>query len=153
MKRPTTQLLGAAICVAGIATVVLVRASAPAGRYSIASGTVYDTKTKLTWQQSAPAMAVGQAAAASYCSALSLDGPTGWRLPTMKELLTIVDVSVPSPGPAIDLTAFPGATNAYFWSSTPEVATSGFYWYVQFDTDAMNGYGVGSSTFSVRCVR
>ena len=41
------------------AAVVLVagasRANAPAGRYTTpASGTVYDTKTKLTWQQAVP---------------------------------------------------------------------------------------------------
>jgi hypothetical protein len=56
-----------------------------------------------------------QSEAALYCSSLSLGGwSSGWRLPTIKELQSIVDVS--SLG-SIDATYFPN-TVFYFWSST-----------------------------------
>jgi hypothetical protein len=118
MKRPISRLLGIAVFAMALAVVIAGRASAPAGRYTIANGTVYDTKTGLTWQQAVSSSTYTQAAAASYCSSLSLNAVT-WRLPTMKELLTIVDDSVASPGPTIDSTAFPATPAIAFWSSTP----------------------------------
>src|SRR5438128_5669991 len=91
------------VAVAIVGLVAASRANAPAGRYTIANGTVYDTKTKLTWQQAIVAPPSSWSDAASYCASLALDG-TGWRLPSAKELQTIVDESQRSP--AIDPTAF-----------------------------------------------
>src|SRR5258706_11285535 len=72
--------------------------AAPAVRYRIANSTVYDTQTKLTWQQAIPKSLYAWADAKTYCSALSLDG-SGWRLPSINELQTLVDEST---NPAID---------------------------------------------------
>ena len=58
--------------------------NAPDNRYTVASGTVYDTKTKLTWQQVVPWTTYSWADAKTYCAGLSLAG-TGWRLPTVKD--------------------------------------------------------------------
>jgi hypothetical protein len=151
VTRPVSRLFGAAGFAAAIVIVVVGRASTPAGRYTIANGTVYDTKTKLTWQQAIPSSTYTQAGAASYCSTLGLNGAT-WRLPTAKELLSIVDISVGAPGPTIDSSAFPSTPANFFWSSTPYAGTSGSAWYVGFD-DGGTGYGVVSNTDSVRCVR
>src|SRR5262245_59198244 len=79
---------------AGVSAAVhRVAADAPAARYnaSMGKGTVYDTKTTLTWQQ-APTAAADWKSASSSCTmpAPTLPG-TGWRLPTMKELQTLVD--------------------------------------------------------------
>ena len=43
---------------------------------------------------------------------------TGWRLPNVKELASLVSLGVAS-GTTIDSTAFPGAAAANLWSSTP----------------------------------
>jgi hypothetical protein len=128
------------------ATVLLVatstRAAAPAGRYTMpVAGTVLDTKTKLTWQQSIGSGLVTQAAATSYCSALGLAGG-GWRLPTVKELLTLVDYS--QTGPLIDLTAFPSAPASIQWSATNT-------WTVSFANGSVTGYASGM--YAARCVR
>src|SRR5664279_4073220 len=73
-------------------------ADAPAGRYTVTSGTVYDSKTKLTWQQVVPATGYIWAAAKTYCVGVGASlGGTGWRLPTRNELLTIVDYSRTNP--------------------------------------------------------
>ena len=151
MKRPAARLLVVAVFAAVLATGVAGRASAPAGHYAIANGAVYDTKTKLTWQQAASSSTYTQPAAASYCATLGLNGAT-WRLPTMKELLTIVDLSVSPPGPTIDSAAFPGTPPDYFWSSTPYAGTVGSAWSVLFYYGLSYGNDVTNTSY-VRCVQ
>lgn len=109
--------IGLFLVAVGIAAglTLLARADAPAGRYTIANGTVYDTKTKLTWQQAVPSGTYILADAKAYCSGLSLAG-TGWRVPTVRELQTIVDES--RRDPAIDPTAFPSTPSAWFLTRT-----------------------------------
>ena len=82
------------LAVVALATVAFTRsadANAPAGRYTTSSGTVYDTKTKLTWQQAVAPGTYAWAGAKAYCAGLNLGG-TGWRLPTIKELQTIESI-------------------------------------------------------------
>lgn len=103
-----------AVCVALPATPAA--ASAPAGHFAATSGGVHDTKTNLTWQEPAPPGAFSWAMAKTYCPTLG----SGWRLPTVKELLTIVDDS--RSDPSIDPTAFSAlsaSTSLAFWSSSP----------------------------------
>jgi hypothetical protein len=76
--------------------VMLAHADAPVGRYIVANGTVTDMKTHLVWQQRDDGMTRTWDSAGTYCAGLSLDGE-GWRLPTIKELQTIVDYSKTNP--------------------------------------------------------
>jgi Protein of unknown function (DUF1566) len=148
MNATSRHLLGAFAVVAVVLT-ASAEASAPAGRYTTTGGTVFDTKTKLTWQQTAPAATYAWAPAKTYCKTLSLAG-TGWRLPTRKELQTIVDYS--QSNPAIDPTAFPATPASYFWSSSPLAGSAADAWTVLF----YNGntyYYDASISFGVRCVR
>jgi hypothetical protein len=123
-------------------------------RYTIGSGTVYDEMTKLTWQQIVPSTSHTWGDARSYCSGLMLDG-TGWRLPTEKELLTLIDAPGP---PAIDVTAFPAVPPSIFWSATPgpfSTVAQPFAWWVSFhdiQSDFMD-YHPTSDGAVVRCVR
>ncbi|MCK6586273.1 MAG: DUF1566 domain-containing protein, partial [Polyangiaceae bacterium] len=63
-----------------------------------------DKDTNLTWQRQVDANIYNQIEADAYCMALNTNGG-GWRLPTISELLTLVDETGYSP--AIDTTAFP----------------------------------------------
>ena len=140
----------AAVALVVVALTASADANAPAGRYTTSSGTVYDTKTKLTWQQAVAPGTYTWAGAKTYCAGLNLGG-TGWRLPTAKELQTIVDDS--QTNPAIDTTAFPSTPSNYFWSSSPLAGSSSDAWSVYFyDGGDTTGYGV-SATLTVRCVR
>ena len=130
---------------AGVAVAASGRAAAPSGRYQMTGSTVLDTKTGLTWQQSVPATTYTQSGAASYCSSLG----SGWRLPTMKELVTIVDPTTANP--SIDGTAFPNTLASYFWTSTPFAAASGYAWIVYFSYGYTETNSV-SATDLVRCV-
>ena len=141
MKRALPRLLGAAVIAVGLVIVIAGRASAPAGRYTTDADTVYDTKTKLTWQRAASPSTYQQGDAVAYCSMLTLGGAS-WRLPKMKEIVTILDFSAVDPAPTIDATAFPGTIADDYWTSTLYAGLVGNAWYANFsasytDTDVV----------------
>jgi hypothetical protein len=131
------------------------RAGAPAGRYTIDStgaGTVFDNATGLMWQRSVPGSYYTWLDALAYCQSLDLLGHADWRLPTLKELHTIVDIR--RYDPAIDVDAFPGTPWEFFWSSTPFANPS--YTENAWGLNANNGYATYYDTtgsYRVRCVR
>ena len=142
-------------CLALLFIVADAHAGAPAGRYTYpAAGTVLDTKTRLTWQQSIPTSQMSHAASVTYCSGLNLAG-TGWRLPTVRELLTLIDYSQTAGGtvPMIDATAFPSTPTYYFWSATLVAGQDGaLAWGVLF-TGSGGSSDLVASAHAVRCVR
>jgi hypothetical protein len=131
-------------------------ANAPAGQYVVTAGgtgngTVYDTKSKLTWQRTVSSTTYTWADAKTYCAGVGASlGGTGWRLPTLKELQTIVDYSQSIP--SIDSTAFPSTPATWFWSASPVAGSSSDAWGVSF-SDGDSGDSVVSDSSSVRCVR
>ena len=125
------------------------RADAPVGQYVISSGTVTDTKSGLVWEQNPPNVSQTWNAAKTRCQNLSLMG-TGWRLPSMKELQTIVDES--RQDPAIDVTAFPNTEIDKYWSSTILAPYPTYAWLVFFDDGGPSREDV-DVTFPSRCVR
>lgn len=127
-------------------------AAAPAGRYTATGGIVKDNKTGLYWQQAAAPTTFSFADAMTYCSSNTAALPgNGWRLPTVKELLTLVDDSVASPGPTIDASAFPSTPANDFWSSTPAGASSDAVYYVNFFNGSAISFTIRMG--NVRCVR
>lgn len=117
-----------------------VASGTPDTRYQIGLhgvATVTDTRTGLTWQRDIDANSYTRRAAVAHCDGL---GP-GWRLPTKKELLTLIDpvrlldwVRARSEG-AIDRTVFPGIPALVpFWSVSPtavQLDGEARYWAVQ----------------------
>jgi hypothetical protein len=136
----------------------LADAAAPAGHYVVTAGsgagngTVYDTKSKLTWQQTVSSTTYTWAAAQTYCAGVgtSLAG-TGWRLPTLKELYSLVDLSQTA-APYIDPNFFPSTPSAAFWSSSPVAGSPSSAWYVYFNVGSAYGAAITSARYA-RCVR
>lgn len=89
---------------------------ASGSRYTIEAASVTDLWTGLQWQREANATPLMWQAAGSYCSTVG----QGFRLPTKKELLTLIDVS--RSGIPIDPDVFPDVfranDNLAYWSST-----------------------------------
>ncbi len=153
-RRPHALALAAVVSL-GVRTSV---ASAPAGRYTIANGTVTDTKTGLVWQQTIsaqqyPWQSSTATTAPAYCAGLSLNGAQGWRVPSLKELMTIVDLTQKTP--AIDSSAFPSTPADFFWSTTQALGFGGaILWTVQFDKGIADGTTITTTNSAyVRCVR
>jgi hypothetical protein len=93
-------------------------------------GTVTDTSTVLMWQQQASSSTQTWEQALAYCEGLNLGGHTDWRLPTIKELRSLVDYS--RYNPAINTTYFPNALSSYYWSSTTYASNAYVAWGVYF---------------------
>jgi hypothetical protein len=54
-------------------------------------GTIFDTRTKLVWQQSSSSKQYTWKDAHKYCEKLNLAGYNDWRLPTIEELKTLIE--------------------------------------------------------------
>jgi hypothetical protein len=102
----------------------------------------------LTWTAATSGL-LGWNDAQQYCALLTLDAG-GWRLPSMKELQTIVDVARAQP--AVDPTLFPGADSALVWSSSAVAGSPGQYWVVDFSLGAAAPQDA-TVTAAARCVR
>lgn len=136
------------------------QADAPPGQYdnTMGVGTVYDTKTGLVWQQTVPTTGGDNGTggylwsnAKTYCTNLNLNG-SGWRLPTVKELLTLVDVADQNPSIDNSMSGFPTAPSGVFWSATPQAGSPSQAWSVDFLTGETAVDGVAGPS-RVRCVR
>lgn len=112
-------------------------------------GTVTDLATGLTWQRQDDNDTKTWSQAVSYCQVLPLAGG-GWRLPTIKELRSIVDDRLYNP--AIDSDAFPNTNLDLYWSALTAAHNIDRAWDVDFD-DGTVGHIGKSNTYYVRCVR
>ena len=98
-----------------------------------------ETKTnKLNWED-----------AKSYCQELTLNGHSDWRLPNIKELQSIVDIS--RYDPAIKR-GFKNATSSDYWSSSQLVSDAKWAWEVGFKDGYTDGNSKSNEDY-VRCVR
>lgn len=112
-------------------------------------GTVTDTSTSLIWQKTESGT-YNWAAAQTYCRGLTLHGvTTGWRLPTMNELITLVDFANTSP--AINTSAFPNTPTGPHWTATPSAVPESAY-SIDFADGSGNAFAGISGAANVRCV-
>lgn len=124
--------------------------------------TVIDNVTELQWQGCEPGLtgddcATGAptpfdwASSLDYCHNLSWGGHDDWVLPNVKQLRSIIDNRLTSPG--LDATAFPNHQSSAGWSSTTSVAAPVEAWVVNIDFGGGIEDEDKSSTLSARCVR
>ena len=76
---------------------------------------------------------------------------SGWRLPTIDELKTLIKPQ-PASLPQIDNAVFQNCPRSYFWSGSPDTYDSNFAWVVYFG-NGVSGYGFRLYDSSVRLVR
>ncbi len=120
-------------------------------------GTVTDKNTGLIWEQKTDDG--GQRdkdntytwkEALTYCENLTLAGQSDWRLPTIKELASIADVT--KWNPSIDTEYFPNTVLSYYWSSTTYATYTSHASDVYFLNGYDNYYNKSDSRY-VRAVR
>jgi hypothetical protein len=141
-------------------------AVAPPDHYTLegdaGSVEVTDNYTGLVWQQGFSPAIMAWEAAPAYCSALTLNGHSGFRVPTLNELATTVNEA--KVGGAIDAAAFPGNPNGckepkyWFWAAEAS-KVGGTAWGLSY-CDGFTGWNAGKSgdwnyfpEANVRCVR
>lgn len=115
----------------------------------------YENASKYNWYQASGTYhATANPTSLSVCGSLNLGGYSDWRLPTKKELITIVDYSIPYPGSMVNKTYFANARVWPYWSSTSYADSPHFAWVVGFDYGFVYEYEDKTQDFGyVRCVR
>ncbi len=114
-------------------------------------GTVTDTVTGLVWEQvrgvdgSDP---LPWQAALDYCAKLEKGGVNNWRLPSIRELESLVDEN--RYDAAVDGVFGYGSVNT--WSSTSYSNSSGQAWYVDFESGSVGYADKVASSYYARCV-
>lgn len=122
-------------------------------RYTVDStavpATVADAHTGLIWQLILDSAKHKRAGAQAYCASLGAD----WRLPTKKELLTLVDPTIAPSGtiPAIAPEFAGTPIDANFWSGTPAANNARYGWLVNVSGPAF--VSAEPTLAHVRCVR
>ena len=84
-----------------------------------------------------------------YCGKLNLAGKTEWRLPTPKELQSIVKNQKKQP--AIDVTIFPDTYSANYWASLTYAKDSNRAWGVDFGLGFLDIFSKNTPAYT-RCV-
>jgi len=166
MKRPLLLLtlsLAALLAAphAGFATqtcrILDLPLSAPTERYGLNSdATVTDKTTGLVWKrcsegQSGDNCEKGKAATYNWREAIALAEPMpGWRLPTVRELGTLLEYQCTMP--AINLTVFPATPASNFWTTTPYAGYVNGAWNINFN-DGIHDNSSRNYRLYVRLVR
>jgi len=117
----------------------------------LGANTIEDYETGLEWQDNYDAKTIKRdwQGAKDYCQGLTLGGLSDWRLPTIKELQSIVNIK--RHDPAIKK-SFKYVVSEYYWSSSEYVSDAKYAWEVSFYDGCMD-YNFKSSEHFVRCVR
>ena len=112
---------------------------------------VKDNITNLIWSTETLSNTwAGAATAATSYSRCGFGAGSGWRVPTRRELLSIVHNG--AVGPAIDTTYFPGTAGDWYWTSDTYAPVPAFAWFVVF-YGGYSGADNKSNTVHVRLVR
>jgi len=123
--------------------------------YTSNNDTVDDNITYLTWEDDDNISDKNYSEAYDYCENLTLDGKDNWTLPTIKQLLTLVDYNQ-----SIDYRVTDGVFQTYskeeYWSSTSERDNPDalYAWSVSFDyrDNIVDSTSKKDEKLYVRCV-
>ncbi|MBS2014162.1 MAG: DUF1566 domain-containing protein [Deltaproteobacteria bacterium] len=125
--------------------------TSPANRYAVTAETARDVRTGVTWQRKAFPGIQGFDAAKASCAALSIEGASGWRLPTVRELVTLID-EAREVVPMVP-TIFDAGPKARYWSQTIRANPATAAYAVDMDTANVHQEQIASAEMAVRCVR
>jgi len=117
--------------------------------FSLEGDIAHDKYTELNWRRAVEHDNYTWEDAKSFCATLKASGG-GWRLPSLRELLTLVDVTHFEP--ATDALAFPNTPTELFWSSSPSLSPAGTAWGVKF-TRGSSAAATVDTKAHVRCTR
>lgn len=115
-----------------------------------ANGTATDNVNNLVWQQGDGGGSKKWEEALTYCETSNLAGLTDWRLPNIKELLTLIDYTQRYDAYKINADVFV-IEGSNYWSSTTISQATTSAWTGNFLSGS--GSSAKSDNAYVRCVR
>jgi hypothetical protein len=122
------------------------------GTLLMANSSKLDDKTGLIWQDNKEILEnnLNYDEAQTYCQDLEVDGFNDWRLPTLREYYTIVDLR--RDRPALK-NGFEIRDDGRYWTATPFVKNpEKEAWYISMSYGEAEPYKKGR-VYHVRCVR
>lgn len=111
---------------------------------------VIDNVTHLIWERTPVPRTF--ATAETHCQNLNVGGATGFRVPSVIELLSLVDTTRAKPATNTDY--FPDPPNVgyrFYWTSAPVKASPGYQFIINFDDGTKPTWGAAGTAW-VRCV-
>lgn len=111
---------------------------------------VRDNNTGLVWEQTIGAATHTWISAISHCINKNVGGTRGWRLPSVVELSSLIDPSLPSP--YVPGSVFTGVQSDHYWSATTNANIPTGAWVVLFSTGFV-GDATKTDSRLVWCVR
>lgn len=114
------------------------------------NGTITDFLTDLIWQQIGSVAKMTWEQALVHAENLASAGHEDWRLPNIKELRSLTDVTLMNP--AVDLAAFPDLQSDDYWSSTTLAGHPDRAWTTNFRFGTVS-YQPKTADLLIRCVR
>ena len=115
-------------------------------------GTITDNVTHLIWQKAPNTTTYTWEQAISYAESLALAGNSDWRLPNIKELVSINDETTNAP--SANTTFFTTVVSARYWSATTQFAPGGTSaWFNDFQNFGITSYDLKTISHNVICVR
>lgn len=113
-------------------------------------GAVLDKNTGLVWEQAPDATSRTWGAATSHCVNRNVGGTWGWRLPSVVELKSVQDPTLPAP--FVPASVFTGVQSANYWSASTLADSPSNAWVVPFINGNVNT-GIKTGSVQVWCVR
>jgi hypothetical protein len=122
-----------------------------AGYRDLGDGSVLDTATGLAWQLAAPTQTFFWSEALAYCEDLTTGGHDDWRLPNIRELISLLDYSRYKP--AVDARFAVAADDSRHWSSSTYLGSASTASVINIYYGTPNGASKANAALLVRCVR
>jgi hypothetical protein len=116
-------------------------------------GAVLDKNTGLVWEQAPDATTTNSwFHATDGCVDKNVGGTVGWRLPSVVELKSVQDPSLPPP--FVPASVFTGVQSDFYWSASTFAEAPTLAWYVGFGLGGSVGGAIKSSNLHrAWCVR
>ncbi len=117
--------------------------------------TIKDSMTDLIWQKNINTSTMTQTDAKNYCDNLTYASKNDWRLPTIREIETLLIFKENNNNVFIDSSKFNEVANLQigeFWSTTEFKGNANFFWYIDLALGHIATYK-GTESLNVMCVR
>ena len=121
------------------------------------NGTVTDNNTRLMWAKDGSSVGCNGgnhaqwSEAVAFCQNLTFAGYSDWRLPSRKELASILDTE--QENLSINTSYSPNTHAAQYWTSTKSSPDSNYAWSIHFFYKGMHYFDMIDYYNYVRCVR
>lgn len=133
----------------------------PGQQFTVNGQEITDKKTGLTWQKCTLGQSEndcsGNSQTYTWSEALqaantkSQQTGKSWRLPNVKELLSITEE--PCYDPSINITLFPNTNPSAYWTASPSASDANKAWSVRFDKGFSDDDITKNTQLSIRLVR